>query len=82
MEASLSWLVPAEEVQRVSSLPGTRNRWPPLPLVILVVFANGGGIQFMHFIAWDPPPLLAKLRAAKGEVRLTIHDLVRVDGRH
>ena len=33
MERTLSQFVPAEEVQKLGSLPGTRNRWLPLPLV-------------------------------------------------
>jgi hypothetical protein len=33
MERSLSQVVPAEEVQKLTALPGTRNRLLPLPLV-------------------------------------------------
>ena len=32
MERTLSPFVPAEEVQKLGSLAGTRNRWLPLPL--------------------------------------------------
>ena len=44
LERTLSQLVPAEEVQKLGSLPGT----PPLSLVFVVVSTDGDGPQLIH----------------------------------
>ena len=89
MERTLSQFVPAEEVQKLGSLPGTRNRWLPLPLVFwsflqMVMDPNSSTREAQRSIqawwrqkgrSWSEPSSRAFCEA---RIRLPLEWLVRV----
>ena len=89
MERTLSQFVPAEEVEKLGSLPGTRNRWLPLPLVFwsflqMVMDPNSSTREAQRSIqawwrqkgrSWSEPSSRAFCEA---RIRLPLEWLVRV----
>ncbi|MFN0126759.1 MAG: hypothetical protein ACKV19_08755 [Verrucomicrobiales bacterium] len=89
MERTLSQFVPAEEVQKLGSLRGTRNHWLPLPLVFwsflqMVMDPNSSTREAQRSIqawwrqrgrSWSEPSSRA-FREAR--IRLPLEWLVRV----
>lgn len=89
MERSLSQFVPMEEVQKLGCLPGTRNRWLPLPLVFwsflqMVMDPNSSTREAQRSIqawwrqkgrSWSEPSSRAFCEA---RIRLPLEWLVRV----